>query len=105
MNHGLIERDLFHIREAAAAIKEIEVVILFGSRAKGTYQRGSDVDISIKGRHVTHSTVLQLLDDLDEKRPLPYFFDIVDYNSLNPDDPLRVHIDRVGLVLFDAVSC
>lgn len=48
MNHGLIERDLFHIRAAVASLKEIEEVILFGSRAKGTYRQGSDVDISIK---------------------------------------------------------
>lgn len=102
MNHGLIERDLFHIRAAAASLEEIEEVILFGSRAKGTYRQGSDVDISIKGKYVTHSTVLKLSDDLEEERPLPYFFDIVDYNSLQEDDPLKQHIDRVGVVLFQA---
>ncbi|MGB3789487.1 MAG: nucleotidyltransferase domain-containing protein [Phormidesmis sp.] len=103
MNHGLLERDLFHIREAAAELPEIEEVVLFGSRAKGTYQQGSDVDLSIRGEGITHTTVLRLLDSLNEVRPIPYFFDVVDYNSLK-DEPLRKHIDRVGVVLFSALE-
>ncbi|MEL6260874.1 MAG: nucleotidyltransferase domain-containing protein [Cyanobacteria bacterium J06626_6] len=50
MDHGLLERDLLHIRAAAAALPKIEEVVLFGSRAKGTYQDASDVDLSIYQR-------------------------------------------------------
>lgn len=103
MNHGLIPRDLFHIKEAALMLPEISEIVLFGSRAKGTHDRGSDVDIAIKGKRVTHTTVLRLLDDLNEERPLPYFFDVVDYGSLG-DEPLRQHIDRVGIVLFTSAQ-
>ncbi|MEL6472104.1 MAG: nucleotidyltransferase domain-containing protein [Cyanobacteria bacterium J06623_4] len=95
-------RDLEHIREAVAEIKEIEQVVLFGSRAKGTHYRGSDVDLSISGRGVTYDTVLKLSRSLNEERPLPYYFDILDYNSLEADEPIRAHIDRVGVVLFAA---
>ncbi|MEL6603176.1 MAG: nucleotidyltransferase domain-containing protein [Cyanobacteria bacterium J06614_10] len=102
MNHGLMARDLRHIREAVAEIKEIEQVVLFGSRAKGTHYRGSDVDLSISGRGVTYDTVLKLSRSLNEERPLPYYFDILDYNSLKADEPIRAHIDRVGVVLFAA---
>jgi len=102
MSHGLIERDLKHIQEAVAELKEIEQVILFGSRAKGTHYKGSDVDLSIKGKGITYDTVLRLSSELNEERPLPYFFDIVDYDSLEEDEPIRAHIDRVGIVLFDA---
>ncbi len=101
MNHGLIAQDLAHIRAAAAELKEINRVILFGSRAKGIHQRGSDVDLSISGKGITHSTVLRLSESLNEERPLPYFFDIVNYDSLG-DEPLRQHIDRVGILLFTA---
>lgn len=66
-NHGLIERDLFHIRAAAAELSEIEEVVLFGSRAKGTHQQGSDVDLSIKGKGITHTTVLRLLVDYSRR--------------------------------------
>lgn len=102
MGHGLIERDLFHIRASASELKEIDQVVLFGSRAKGTHDKGSDVDLALKGKEITYATVLRLLDELNEKRPLPYFFDVVDYGSLQVDEPLRSHIDRVGIVLFTA---
>ncbi|MEN8446269.1 MAG: nucleotidyltransferase domain-containing protein [Cyanobacteria bacterium J06555_13] len=95
----MLPRDLTHIRAAAAELPEINEVILFGSRAKGTHQQGSDVDLSIKGKGITHATILRLSESLNEERPLPYFFDVVDYNSLG-DEPLREHIDRVGIVLF-----
>ena len=100
MNHGLLARDLFHIRAAVSELEQIEQVILFGSRAKGTHERGSDVDIAIKG-DINYETVLQLSSELNEARPLPYFFDVVNYDSLDDNDPLRAHIDRVGWVLFD----
>lgn len=104
MDHGLIARDLKHIREAVAEIQEIDQVTLFGSRAKGTHYRGSDVDLSIRGRGITYDTILQLSRSLNEERPLPYYFDIVDYDSLEEDEPIRAHIDRVGIVLIDATS-
>jgi len=100
-NHGLLERDLIHIRAAAEDLSEITQVILFGSRAKGTHHLGSDVDLAIEGKGITHSTVIRLLESLNEERPLPYFFDVVDYDSLG-DEPLRDHIDRVGIVLYPA---
>ncbi|MEM9090533.1 MAG: nucleotidyltransferase domain-containing protein [Cyanobacteria bacterium P01_F01_bin.53] len=103
MSYGLKERDLKHIRAAAAELEAVEQVVLFGSRAKGTYQQGSDVDLAIVGEGITHTTVLRLLESLNEERPLPYFFDVVDYNSLD-DEPLRSHIDRVGIVLFNVAE-
>ena len=102
MNHGLIASDIKHIREAVAELKEIEQVILFGSRAKGTHYRGSDVDLSIKGKGITYDTVVRLSYSLNEERPLPYFFDIVDYDNLREDEPIKADIDRVGIVLIDA---
>lgn len=95
---GLLPSDIAHIVAAAAALPAIEQVILFGSRAKGTYKRGSDVDLAIKGLGVTYDTVLELRNQLNEELPLPYFFDVVDYAICDP--ALRGHIDRVGKLLF-----
>ncbi|MEL6879084.1 MAG: nucleotidyltransferase domain-containing protein [Cyanobacteria bacterium J06607_10] len=102
--HGLIPFDLHHIRAAAAALPEIDEVILFGSRAKGTHQKGADVDLAIKGKGITYDTVLRLSSNLNEERPLPYFFDIVDYDRLEKDEPIRAHIDRVGIVLMKSAE-
>jgi predicted nucleotidyltransferase len=47
---GLLARDQALILSAIKMFPEIEQVILFGSRAKGTYKKGSDVDLAIKGQ-------------------------------------------------------
>ncbi len=61
MNHGLWQRDIEEIVQANRRFPEIEEVLLFGSRAKGNYKLGSDVDIAIKGRKIKHSCVADLL--------------------------------------------
>ena len=99
MRYGLRASDLQHIADAIHQCEEISEVVLFGSRAKGNYQPGSDVDLAIKGDRVTHTTVAQLADCLNEEKPLPYFFDVVHYEMI--DEPRLVeHIDRVGIVIF-----
>ncbi len=99
-HYGLLESDLRHIIDAVETLPEIDQLILFGSRAKNTYQPGSDVDLAIKGTSVTYNTVLHLGDLLNEQKPLPYFFDVVDYQSIQEPE-LIAHIDRVGIVIFD----
>ena len=54
----------------------------------------------IQGHAVTDDTVTQLADQLNEVLPLPYFFDVLNENTLN-NDALRQHIKRVGIILFD----
>ena len=92
--YGLLETDLREIIAAAETLPEIDQIILFGSRAKGSYKSGSDVDLAIKGKGVTYETVLRLADLLNEQKPLPYFFDIVDYHSIY-EPKLIEHIDRL----------
>lgn len=99
MTYGLTDQDLDHIREAIAKFLEIHQVLLFGSRAKGNYKPGSDIDLAIQGESVTHATIVQLADVLNEESPLPYFFDVIDYTSI--DEPkLTEHINRVGVPIF-----
>ena len=74
-------------------------MVLFGSRAKGTQKIASDVDLSIKGESVTYATAVRLADMLNEEKPLPYFFDVLHYESIN-EPRLVEHIDRVGVVIF-----
>ena len=77
---------------------EIDTVVLYGSRAKGTYHPGSDIDITIKGEHVSDSLVGKLAEEIDELL-LPYSFDISAWSQIdNPD--LLAHIERVGIVMY-----
>ena len=96
---GLIPSDLTMIQQAADTLPEIESVILFGSRAKGCHKRGSDVDLIITGPELTYDTGIELSDLLNEEYPLPYFFDVVNFNTLD-NQALVEHVQRVGKVLF-----
>lgn len=69
-------------------------VILFGSRAKGNFREGSDIDIALKGGGVTEEHRKQLIDAYD-KLFLPWKLDLILYDSIQESD-LRAHIDRVG---------
>lgn len=99
MPYGLLDSDLQYIIEAIGTCQDIAEVVLFGSRAKGNYKPGSDVDLAIKGNRVTPRTVAALADGLNEEKPLPYFFDVVHYDRLDCAQ-LKDHIDRVGIVIF-----
>ena len=78
--------------------KEIEQVILYGSRAKGTNKPFSDVDLTLLGIGLTRSHLNRLMADIDESS-LPYFFDISIFAKLtNPD--LIEQIGKTGVVLY-----
>ncbi|NFG61201.1 MULTISPECIES: nucleotidyltransferase domain-containing protein [unclassified Clostridium] len=99
MEFGLKEFDLKYIIEKISNFQEIEEAIIFGSRAKGNYKPGSDVDLAIIGEKITFDTLSQLHSLLEDESPMPYFFDILDYTHLNHDD-LIDHINRVGKVIY-----
>lgn len=83
---------------AFANYADIEEVILYGSRAKGTHRKGSDVDLVLLGKNVSHHTLLGVLKALDDSS-LPFLFDISIYKKIaNPD--LIEHIDRVGVRVY-----
>jgi predicted nucleotidyltransferase len=99
MNHGLKKRDIENIIKASRELPEIEEVILFGSRAKGTHKKASDVDMAIKGKDISEKTVKRLSARLNEELPLPYFIDIVHYGTIKNQDLIE-HIERVGEVIY-----
>ena len=74
---------------------ELMWVKLYGSRAKGNYKKGSDIDLAFSSS-VDYSA--KLLGEL-ENLPLPYLFDVTHYESLK-NQALKEHIDRVGIVFF-----
>ena len=97
---GLAERDLAYIIAAVSEFPEIQKAVVFGSRAKGNYKKGSDIDIAIFGEDISFSTIASLHDRLEEESPMPYFFDIVDYTHSTHQE-LKEHIDRVGKIILE----
>lgn len=99
LRFGLNESAIAAMNGVFAACPQIERVILYGSRAKGTQRIGSDIDLTIVGDEVTHGQQLQLANQLDDLL-LPYKMDLSLLRQIdNPD--LLEHIRRVGVVFFE----
>jgi predicted nucleotidyltransferase len=100
MEFGLKEEDVAYIVSALRKFDEIKKAAIFGSRAKGNYKPGSDVDLAIFGEDISFSTISRLHSILEEESPMPYFFDIVDYTHATHQE-LKKHIERVGKTIFE----
>jgi predicted nucleotidyltransferase len=96
---GLLDRDISEMTKAFASRASIEKVILYGSRAKGNYKNGSDVDLTILGENLSEDIISDLNAFLNEETNMPYYFDLVNYNTLT-NKALINHIDRVGKVIY-----
>jgi predicted nucleotidyltransferase len=99
MKYGLSEKQLAEIVERIGTYAEVETAVLFGSRAIDTFKEASDVDIALKGEHVTASLAAKLKYDFEEESYLPFFFDFVAYPTIT-NEALRRHIDDKGIVIF-----
>lgn len=97
---GLEKDDLQYIITNIEKFEEIKKAKVFGSRAKGNYKVGSDIDIAIYGEKITFTIVSKLHSILEDQGPLPYLIDIVNYEELL-NERLKEHIDRVGILIYE----
>lgn len=95
---GLPEMTLAKLGSVFKQHPEVEAVIIYGSRAKGNYRRGSDIDLTIKSSTLGFSGLMQIDSQIDDLL-LPYHVDLSHYQQLNNSE-LIAHIDRVGLVIY-----
>jgi predicted nucleotidyltransferase len=85
MKHGLPQKTVAQITGSLARFPEVEKAILFGSRAKGTHKRGSDIDLALVGSQLDWRTVGRIEDALDDLL-LPYQFSLIILGeSIDPD--------------------
>ena len=94
---GFQTGDLEVIMKTLSGFAELEKAAVFGSRAKGNYKPGSDVDIAIYTANPALASKISYL--LNEESLLPYKFDVVDYHTITHPD-LTDHINRVGIVFY-----
>jgi predicted nucleotidyltransferase len=96
--YGIPESDLNALLSELKKNTEINEIILFGSRAKGIFRNGSDIDIALKGRNLKLNDILEAMSGID-KLLLPYKLDLVIYTRIK-EPALIEHINRVGVILF-----
>ncbi len=98
MKFGLKGHTIEKVNGIFAQFPEVEEVILYGSRAKGNYRPGSDIDLTLKGKSINLRILNRIADKLDDLL-LPYTFDLSVFHHIdNPD--LVGHIKRVGQVFY-----
>ena len=97
MEFGLNQETIDKINSVFEKHPEIEKVIIYGSRAKGNYKSGSDIDFTLIGNDLNDltGTLDSEIDDLNT----PYLFDISIFGKLNSPS-LKEHINRVGKVFY-----
>lgn len=99
MPYGLTNMDMEKLLALFRLNKKIERVILYGSRAKGTFKPFSDVDITFTGENLTRSDLNQLAAYIDDLL-LPYRFDLSLFFTLKNKE-LVEHIERRGIVIYE----
>ena len=70
---GISEKSFHLLNQALIRFPQIEETVIFGSRAKGNYKTGSDIDIAIKGKNCSPKIAWDLNAYLNEELPIPYF--------------------------------
>ena len=98
MPYGLKDHIIKKIQEVFAKYAALERVVLYGSRAKGNYTIGSDIDLTMIGENIEHRTINKITNDLDDLM-LPYRIDVSIYQHIKNKE-LIAHINRVGKIIF-----
>jgi predicted nucleotidyltransferase len=99
MNYGLPQSAIQKICAVLRRYPQVKKAILYGSRAKGNYKTGSDIDLTLQGTELTLNVIYKILEDLDELL-LPYTIDLSIFNNIGDPDMVE-HIQRVGVPFYD----
>jgi len=94
--YGISQNALDRIKAVLFSMQGVEQVILYGSRAKGNYKEGSDIDLTIKG-NLTFDDLVKMSVNLDDLN-LPWKIDLSLYSQIKNEELLE-HIDRVGVAI------
>ena len=95
---GIKDTDQKRIVEVFSHYKEIEKVVLFGSRAIGNNKLNSDLDFTLYGQGLNLSLLIKIESEFDDLL-LTYKFDLSVYHQITNTE-LISHINRVGKVIY-----
>lgn len=96
---GIPTRSIEAIKSVFAHYPQIDKAILYGSRAKGTYGKGSDIDLTLEGNLLTLTLLNKVESELDDLL-LPYQLDLSIRHKIENTD-LQDHIERVGKLFYN----
>lgn len=77
---------------------EIQSVMIYGSRAKGNFREGSDIDLAVFGPQLTPTSFVRLCSELEDL-PIIFKIDCVHFESLKRPI-LKEKIHQEGRLIF-----
>lgn len=96
--YGLSSKTLNALWSVFCRYEKIDKVVLYGSRAKGTFRPSSDIDLTILGSELTLKDLNRIATALDDLL-LPYEIDLSLHHQIDNQDLLE-HIQRVGKEIY-----
>ena len=94
---GIPERSALQLLNVLTGQPQLEAIWLFGSRAMGRHQPGSDIDLCLEAPRLGHSDLLRLMNAVDDLC-LPWRVDLLLLHQL--DAEMRAHVQRAGRSLW-----
>lgn len=99
MEFGLSENTIATVRQILEGYPNVEKAMIYGSRAKGNYKNGSDIDLTLIGDALDYKTLSAIAWALDESN-IPYTVDLSLFEKIE-NSVLREHIHRVGVIFYE----
>ena len=106
MKFGLSGSVIQKLHSVFAKHPEISKVVLYGSRAKGNYKTGSDIDLTLFGDEADDVLTSEILSKITEEIDdllLPYTLDLSIFKQLSKTEFID-HIKRVGVVFYQKLD-
>jgi len=100
MRFGLSETVIKELQDVFRHHANIKKVLIFGSRSKGNFRAGSDIDLAIVGNDIDYNLLLDVQCEIEDLELL-YSVDLLDYKK-KEGTPIGDHIDRVGQIFYEA---
>lgn len=99
LRFGLTETTIQKISGVFTRYPQVEKAVLYGSRAKGNYKNGSDIDLVLfGGEDLKTDTLCRIMNEIDDLL-LPYTFDLATFRQIRDPDLIE-HIRRAGVVFY-----
>ena len=83
--------------------RDIERALIYGSRARGDWRAGSDIDLAIDGA-VVDSRMVSRLKDRHDASVIVHALDVTALPTLAADHLLRTRIERDGIEIYNRVN-
>lgn len=102
MKFGLSDRIRADFDRVFQGYPSIERVLIFGSRAKGSYRDGSDIDLGVFAPEMSDQEFSLLWNEIDDL-PLVFKIDLLHWDRVS-NPALKDRILRDGCLFYDGRS-